>query len=53
MLAPDPVVITVPGYRIKVQLPVEGNPESVTLPVGTAHVGGDIVPTTGAAGING
>ena len=34
-------------------VPVEGNPESVTLPVGTSFVGCTIVPITGAPGVAG
>ena len=52
-LVPVPVEVTVPGYRIKVQLPDEGNPVNNTLPVATVHFGAVIVPTTGAVGIVG
>ena len=53
MLVPVPVVLTVPGYRISVQVPDEGKPDNITLPVDTVHDGGVIVPTEGAAGIGG
>jgi hypothetical protein len=53
VLVPVPVVITVPGYRISVQVPDEGKPDNKTLPVDTVHVGGVIVPTEGAGGIGG
>jgi hypothetical protein len=53
VLVPVPIVVTVPGYRISVQVPDEGKPNNKTLPVATVHVGGVIVPTEGAAGIGG
>jgi hypothetical protein len=53
VLVPDPVVVTPPGVRVRVQEPVEGNPLNNTLPVDTVHVGGVIVPTTGAVGTDG
>ena len=37
--APEPVTITPPGLRVRVQLPVMGNPLIPTLPVVTAQVG--------------
>ena len=48
LLVPVPVVTTFPGYLISVQDPVKGNPLNITLPVADVHVGGDIVPMTGA-----
>lgn len=48
LLVPVPVVTTFPGYLISVQDPVKGNPLKITLPVADVHVGGDIVPMTGA-----
>jgi hypothetical protein len=53
VLVPLPVEDTVPGYRIIVQVPEEGNPDSTTLPDGNAQLGGDIVPIDGAGGIIG
>lgn len=53
VLVPVPVVITSPGLRINVQVPVEGNPFNTTLPVATEHVGWVITPTTGAEGVSG
>jgi hypothetical protein len=53
VLVPLPVEDTVPGYRIIVHVPEEGKPDSTTLPDGNAQVGGEIVPTVGAGGING
>lgn len=35
------------------QVPVEGNPVNVTLPVGTVQVGCTTVPITGAVGVAG
>jgi len=52
MLAPVPVVITVPG-NVSESGPEEGNPESVTLPTGEVQVGDVIKATTGAEGIEG
>jgi hypothetical protein len=51
LLVPVPVVITPPGLRVNVHVPVEGNPLNTTLPVGTKHVGWVLVPTTGAEGL--
>ena len=53
VLVPIPVVDTVPGYRINVQVPDEGNPDNKTLPVDSIHEGAVIVPTVGAGGIDG
>jgi hypothetical protein len=50
VLVPVPVVVTLPGLRVRVQVPLEGNPFNTTLPVATVHVGWVIVPTTGAGG---
>lgn len=52
-LVPVPDVETVPGYRINVQVPDDGKPSNITLPVDTAQVGGVIAPMEGAAGIGG
>ena len=51
ILVPDPVVVTPPGERINVHVPVPGKPLKTTLPVGTEHVGWVIAPTTGADGM--
>jgi hypothetical protein len=53
VLGPLPVDVTVPGYRIKVQVPEAGKPDNSTLPDGKAQVGDLIVPTDGAGGIIG
>ena len=39
VLIPVPVVTTAPGFRVKVQVPLAGNPLIITLPVATAQVG--------------
>jgi len=52
-LTPVPVVDTVPGYLISVHVPTDGNPARTALPVAKLHVGGVIVPTKGAEGIEG
>ena len=53
VLPPEPVVLTFPGYLINVHVPEEGNPLNITLPVEVVHVGGVMVPITGACGITG
>jgi hypothetical protein len=45
------VVVTSPGLRVIVHVPVDGKPVSLTLPVATAHVGCVIVPITGGEGM--
>jgi hypothetical protein len=50
MLVPVPVVVLPPGERVIVHVPDDGNPLNTTLPVATVHVGGEIVPFTGAEG---
>jgi hypothetical protein len=49
---PDPVVVILPGARVNVHVPVEGNPDNVALPVDTVHVGWPIDVTTGAVGVD-
>jgi hypothetical protein len=48
------VLVPVPAIDpgLMVQLP-DGNPDKITLPVVTAHVGCVMVPTVGAAGVTG
>jgi len=53
VLVPVPVDVIVPGYRVSVQVPDEGNPSRTTLPVATVHDGGVIVPAEGADGVAG
>jgi hypothetical protein len=53
VVAPLPVVVTPPGLRVTVQLPVNGKPLNATLPVPTEHVGWVIAPTTGTVGVTG
>ena len=52
-LVPVPVVVTAPGDRVKVHVPVAGNPDKTTLPVEIVQVGCEIVPTIGADGAPG
>lgn len=52
-LEPDPVVVIPPVYLVNVQVPSEGNPSRMTLPVDNVQVGGVICPTEGAGGANG
>ena len=47
VLAVLPVVVTLPGVLVTVQLPL-GKPLNTTLPVGVVHVGWVIAPTIGA-----
>ena len=51
VLVPVPVDIILPGLRVKVQVPGEGNPFKITLPVDTVHVGWLMIPGTGAGGV--
>lgn len=53
VLAPVPVVVTPPGFRVRVHVPDDGRPLSATLPVATVQVGWVMVPTTGAEGVTG
>ena len=53
VLVPDPVVVSPPGCRVRVQDPEEGNPLKNTLPVETLQLGWVMVPTTGAVGVGG
>lgn len=53
VVIPVPVFVTEPGVRTIVQVPVDGNPLKITLPVDNAQVGCVIVPTTGAVGVTG
>ena len=53
VLVPVPVLVTAPGLRVNVHVPVDGKPFMTTLPVATAQVGCVMVPTEGALGIAG
>ena len=53
VLVPVPVVVTLPGVLVSVQVPDAGNPLNTTLPVATAQVGWVMVPTIGAVGVAG
>jgi len=50
VLVPVPVVVTLPGDLVNVQVPVAGKSFNTTLPVPTVHVGWVIVPIVGAEG---
>ena len=52
-VTPVPVVVTAPCILVKVQVPAEGSPFRITLPVANAQVGCVRVPTVGAAGVVG
>ncbi len=51
MLVPVPVVVTAPGFLVKVQVPVAGKLFKITEPVATVQVGWVIVPTVGVAAV--
>ena len=51
LVVPVPVVVIVPGVLVNVQVPVDGSPFKITLPVASAQVGCVIVPTVGADGV--
>ena len=51
VLIPEPAVVTSPGERISVQIPVAGKPFNSTAPDSTAQVGCVIVPTIGVTGL--
>lgn len=53
VFVPAPLVFTVPGYLVRVQVPVAGKPLSITLPVAMVHDGWIILFTTGAEGVGG
>ena len=53
LLVPVPVVVFPPGFRVNVQVPGVGKPFNTTLPVANEHVGWEIVPILGAAGVAG
>lgn len=42
---PDPTYVIAPGFLVMVQVPIEGNPLRITLPVGTVQVGWVMVPS--------
>jgi hypothetical protein len=50
VLVPVPIVVVPPGVLVNVQVPDEGRPLRITLPVLTSHDGWVIVPTVGALG---
>jgi hypothetical protein len=52
-VVPVPLIVTFPGMRVSVHVPVAGRPLRETLPVDRAQVGCVMVPITGAAGVSG
>jgi hypothetical protein len=53
VLVPVPEEVVPPGVRVRVHVPVAGNPLKITLAVAVAQVGWVIVPTVGAVGVTG
>ena len=53
MEVPVPVVVVPPGFLVRVQVPEDGSPLSVTLPVATLQVGWVMGPRVGAVGVTG
>lgn len=53
VVVPVPVVVAPPGDLVSVQVPDDGKPLNVTLPVATLHVGCVMAPTTGVVGTTG
>ena len=53
VVPPVPVLVTEPGLRVNVHVPLDGKPLNATLPVAVAHVGCVSMPTTGALGVDG
>ena len=53
MFSPVPVVVAPSGLLVNVQPPEAGKSFRTTLPVATLQVGWVMVPTTGAAGVDG
>ena len=52
-LVPVPVEVDPPGERVRVHVPLAGNPLKTTLPVAKVQLGCVIVPTVGAVGADG
>ena len=50
VVVPLPLVVIAPGLRVNVQVPLEGRPPRITLPVATLQLGCVMVPTTGGEG---
>jgi hypothetical protein len=53
VVVPVPVVDTFPGTRVRVHVPVAGNPFTTTLPVGFPKRGWVIIPINGEDGVMG
>lgn len=52
-VVPVPWLVKPSGFRVRVQVPLDGRPDNTTLPVATAKVGCVTVPITGAVGVGG
>lgn len=52
-LLPDPFVRTSPGVRVTIHVPVDGSPESCTVPAGELQEGWVTAPGTGGEGTAG
>ena len=52
-VAPVPELVRLPGVRISVHIPSEGNPFKITLPVINPLPGWVIVPINGGEGVSG
>jgi hypothetical protein len=53
VLLPVPVVVAPPGLLVRVQVPEDGSPLRVTLPVATPQVGWVLDSITGGVGVAG
>ena len=53
VLVPVPVEVVPPGVLVSVQVPEDGKPLNITLPVARLQFGCVIVPTIGAVGTAG
>lgn len=52
-VVPVPSVVMLPGDRVSIQVPLDGNPARLIIPVLTSHEGWVIVPMEGAPGTSG
>ena len=51
--APVPVLVTDPGLRVSIHVPIDGKPLNATLPVANAQLGCVIVPFFNVIGVTG